>query len=68
MGEVRHLGEFGGLVPPPYCFVVGSLALLVFVRLAPLHSPYWGAATRLKYKKNLPDAGGTVIKEAVLSR
>ena len=22
----------------------------------------------LKYKKNLPDAGGTVIKEAVLSR
>ena len=51
MGEVRHLGEFGGLVPPPYRFVAGSLALLVFVCLAPLHSPYWGAATQLKYKK-----------------
>ena len=25
-------------------------------------------SNRLKYKKNLPDAGGTVIKEAVLSR
>ena len=56
MGEVRHLGEFGGLVPPPYCFVAVCLALLVVVCLAPLHSPYWGAATHLKYKKNLPDA------------
>ena len=51
MGEVRHLGEFGGLVPPPYRFVVVCLALLVVVCLAPLHSPYWGAATHLKYKK-----------------
>ena len=51
VGEVRHLGEFGGLVPPPYRFVVVCLALLVVVCLAPLHSPYWGAATHLKYKK-----------------
>ena len=47
MGEVRHLGEFGGLVPPPYRFVVrawicmsGGIAL-----------PHWGPAIRLKYKK-----------------
>ena len=52
VGEVRHLGKFGGLVPPPYCFVAVCLALLVVVCLAPLHSPYWGAATQLKYKKN----------------
>ena len=25
VGEVRHLGEFGGLVPPPYRFVVVRL-------------------------------------------
>ena len=30
MGEVRHLGEFGGLVPPPYRFVAVCLAWLVF--------------------------------------
>ena len=67
MGEVRHLGEFGGLVPPPYRFVVVCLALLVVVCLAPLHSPYWGAATHLKYRKNLPDAGGTVHVHFALS-
>ena len=26
VGEVRHLGEFGGLVPPPYRIVVVCLA------------------------------------------
>ena len=69
MGEVRHLGEFGGLVPPPYRFVCCFLALLVFVCLAPLHSPYWGAATHLKYKKNLPDAGHFIVerKESIPS-
>ena len=30
--------------------------------------PTGGPAIRLKHKKNLPDAGGTVIKEAVLSK
>ena len=33
-----------------------------------LHYPHGSLAVRLKHKKNLPDAGGTVIKEAVLSR
>ena len=30
--------------------------------------PTGGPVIHLKHKKNLPDAGGTVIKEAVLSR
>ena len=60
MGEVRHLGEFGGLVPPPYRIVVVSLAWLVFVvwlglclLFGAIALPYWGAATHCKNKKKL---------------
>ena len=45
MGEVQHLGEFGGLVCPSYRFVVFCLALLVFVWHHCTH-PTGGTVTR----------------------
>ena len=47
VGEVRHLGDFGGLVPPPYrvIFVRGSLCL------AALHFPTGGRPFALNIKK-----------------
>ena len=44
------------------------MCLVLDVKSGGIALPYWGPAIHLKYKKNLPDAGGTVIKEAVLSR
>ena len=39
--EIRHLGKFGGLVPPPYrrvviCFLVLASLLFVVIALTPL--------------------------------
>ena len=46
---------------PPVCSALLSTCLTAIAL------PHWGAVIRLKHK-NLPDAGGTVIREAVLSR
>ena len=67
MGGVRFPGEFGELVLP--CSWAGDIALCPSLSLLSRHPGIALLPGRSpNYKKNLPDAGGTVIEEAVLSR
>ena len=63
-GGVRSPGEVGVLVHPPLGECVKALCVIVL--MVAQHCTQLGSLA-LK-QKNLPDAGGTVIKEAVLSR